>query len=54
MPGSTAGCWGHSQALLCRRPGSSDAANRELERRLGAAWMALGAGEGFVKKEALR
>lgn len=39
---------------LCRRPGSSGAANRELERRVGAAWMALGAGEGFAKKEALR
>lgn len=54
MLGSTAGCWGHSLALLCRRPGSNNTANRELERRLGAAWMALGAGEGCAKKEALR
>jgi len=45
---------GHSRALLCRRPGSHNAADRELERRLGAAWMALGAGEKFAGKEALR
>lgn len=45
---------GRSRALLCRRPGSHNAADRELERRLGAAWMALGAGEEFAGKEALR
>lgn len=54
MLGSTARCWGHSPASLCRHPGSSNTPGREQERRLGAAWMALGAGEGFARKEALR
>lgn len=48
------GAWFRSQDWLCGHPGSSNTANRELKRRLGTSWMALGAKEGFAKKEALR
>ena len=41
---------GRSQASLCRCPGGSSPANKELERKPGAAVSTLGTGEGCKKR----
>lgn len=50
MLGSVPRCRGQSQASLCRHPGSSNTASRELGSRPGAGCVHPPRGEVFAKK----
>lgn len=52
--GSVARGGGHSQASLCRYPGSSNTADRELERKPGSGSVHPPKRGVFAKEEALR